>query len=178
MQIAQARRIGRRNIDGQIIGAIGKPRRPCLIIGNAVFRLLIGTNIDPDRASQRARLLQTLQGGGLPAIVKTEAVNQRTLLRQTKYARAWIAGLGQGRERAYFGKAETDAMDTGNGRAILIKTGGHAERIGEIEPHNMLRQNRFILRRRAETAQHIETAQGQPMRCFGGRVKSMGRSRR
>ena len=64
-----------------------------------------------------------------------------------------LPGCGRGVKRAYLGKTETDAMDTGNGCAVFVKTRRHAERISEIKPHNMLRQNRFILRRHTEAAQ-------------------------
>ena len=118
--------------------------------------------------------MQALQGCGLAAIIEAQTIDERTVLRQTKHARASISGLRQGRERAYLGKTETDAMDTGNGCAVFVKTRRHAERIGEIKPHNMLRQNRFILRRRTEAAQQVKPAQGQPMRRLGRQGEEHG----
>jgi len=61
-----------------------------------------------------------------------------------KLAGLGVAGLGRGGDRAAFDEAEAQAGKTVQGLAILVETGGEADRVGQAQPRDLCRQNRII----------------------------------
>jgi hypothetical protein len=68
---------------------------------------------------------------GCAVIIKTGAINQRLIQRQTKKSGARIAALSLMRDGSDFDKAKAERRKLSCSARVLIKTGGESNRIGE-----------------------------------------------
>ena len=107
---AQARRVGRGDVDRQIIGERRHPPDARRIIGDRGRRaVLVGADIDADDAAPRRRAVSRFAPPRLPAVVEAHAVDHRPVLGQPEQPRLRIARLRRGRERADLDEAEAAA---------------------------------------------------------------------
>ena len=101
-----------------------------------------------------------------PWAVEDKAIDHRFVGRETKQARARIAGLRQRRHRTDLGKAEAERKRCFNRLAVLVEAGGKADRIGKIEAKRLHREARIVGFRRAER-QPGQRPDRNPMRGLG-----------
>ena len=108
--------------------------------------------------SQKGR--QAPGDGGRALVVKTQAVNERSVLSKTKNPRLWIARLGFGGDCAEFGKPESQGgPDQGNCRIFVI-AGRQADGIGEAEAPQVLGEPWMAECRRWFPLRRLEQFQG------------------
>jgi hypothetical protein len=131
LQIAQAGRIGRRDVDGQIGGEPGETGNAGRIVADPVFGFLVGADIDADDAGLSRARGQPFRGGRMPLIVEAEPVDHRLVLAQPEDARSGVSGLRQRRYRADFCKAEAEPQQRVGHLGVLVEACRHAEWIGE-----------------------------------------------
>ena len=155
LQRAQARRIGRRNIDRQIISERCHAGDAGDIVGNAPpggGRILVRADIDADHgavADRAAIAGDTIRRRALPTIVEPEPVDHRLVLDQPEQARLRIARLGQRRQRSQFGKAKAKAVHLVCDPPILVITRRQSDRIGKADARHHGCQHRIGCQRRA-----------------------------
>ena len=133
LHVAQARRVRRGDVDGQIAGVGRKPGNAAFIVSDAVGAVLVGADIDADDAGAALAGGKPLFGGRVALIVEAQPVDHRFVRCQPEDARLRVAGLRQRRDRADLGKAEAEAKQRIGNLGVLVVAGGHAERIGEID---------------------------------------------
>ena len=93
LQIAQARRIRRRHVDGEIAGDGGEGLdQPDIVLG-AVGRIAVGADIDADDAALVGAGGKPRQRRRRAAIVEAEPVDDRLVGRQPENPRPRITGL-------------------------------------------------------------------------------------
>jgi hypothetical protein len=105
LQVAQARRIGRGDVDGKVAGDVIEVLDTLDVVGRAVGRILVGPELMPTtprggRASSRASCR------GVTAVVEAEPIDDRAVLAEPEDARARIALLWSRRDGADLGEAE------------------------------------------------------------------------
>src|SRR4051812_35230458 len=76
--------------------------------------------------------------------VETKAVNGRAGLCVTKHARSRIPGLRQRRYGTQFDKAKAEIQHFADHLALLVETGGKADRIRKSEAADRRTQDRII----------------------------------
>ena len=90
-------------------------------------------NVDAHRngrpSSTGAQFAQALCDRVRPVVIKTEAIDQRLLLRQSKDARLGISRLRFCGNRSDLDKAEPERCPCGNRNAAFIQSGGKSNRI-------------------------------------------------
>ena len=134
LQAAQAGRVGRGDIDGQIAGEGRKARHPFHIVGDPVGRVLVRADIDPDDAGLALAQGEPLHRVGMAAIVEAEAIDHRPIFRQPEQARLRVSILGAGRQRSDLDEAEAEPQQRIRHHRILVVAGGKPDRIGEGDP--------------------------------------------
>ncbi len=170
LQSAQARRVGRGDIDDEIIGQRSEAGHTQFVIGGGVDRIFILAEIDADDAWADAMPAVT---GDEPAatavhaiIVEAHAVDDGAVLDQAEQARARIAGLRARGDAADLDKAETQSQGAAIAFRILVKARGQADRVGKIELPQKLAQGGRGRSRRGRR-QHAQEPHGQTVRFFG-----------
>ncbi len=132
LEIPQPGRVGRRDVDGQIVGNLGESSHAERIILDPVGGVLVRPDIDADDA--RWPPPETGERPRKALVVEAEAVNDRAVLVKAKKARACVSFLGQGGQRAHFHEAESQREHGAWDFGVLVEAGGEAERIGELKP--------------------------------------------
>ena len=132
LQVPETRRIGRRDVDRQIVGAIGEAPDAEHEIGDEILAVLVGADIDPDHGAG-AQPFQALEHPVMTLIVEPHAVDHRVVFTDAEQAWARIARLRTRRHRADLDRAETEPGERTGDLGILVETGPHAERIGKID---------------------------------------------
>ncbi len=123
LQVAQARRVGRGNIDGDV----ARHRREALdqphIIGDAIGRILVGADIDADDAAGIARApASRARAPTVGALrIKAEPVDHAAIGIEPEHPRPRIAGLRQRRDGADFDKAEAEAQQRIGHLGVLVE---------------------------------------------------------
>ena len=152
LQIAQARRVRRRYVDGEI----ARHRREGLdqldIIGDAIGGILVGADIDADDAAEMRARRQPPQHRLGAVIVEAHAVDDGFVALQPEQPRPRIAGLRLRRHRADFDKAETQPQQRIRHLGALVEARRHADRIGKIQAEGPHRQF-WIVRPRPDRRQ-------------------------
>ena len=144
LQIAQARRVRRGDVDGEI----ARDRREHLdqpdVVGDAVGRILVGPDIDADDAALMRARRQPPQHRVGAVIVEAHAVDDGFVALQAKQPRPRIAALRLRRHRADLDKAETEPQQRVRHLGALVEARGHADRIGKIQAEGAHRQFRIV----------------------------------
>ena len=159
LQIAQARRIGRRHVDGEIAGDRREGLdQPHIILG-AVGRVAVGADIDADDAAVVGARGEPRQHRRRALVVEAEPVDHALVGLEPEQARPRIAGLRPRRHGADLDKAEAEAQQRVRHLRVLVEAGGDADRIGEIEPegaHRQLARDRAAGRADRHEAQRLD----------------------
>ena len=106
------------------------------------------------------------EGRRVAAVVEAVAIDERFVARQAEDARARVARLRPGRQRADLGEAQAKGEQRVRHLGVLVKAGGDAERVGKGEAERLDREARVVrcgLAPRAEA----QRAQRQPVRRLG-----------
>jgi hypothetical protein len=156
VQIAQAGRVRRGNINGEIAGNIGKAAQPRDIIGDPIGRIAIGANIDPDDAGGRRMPAQALMHARLTFVIEAEPVDQPRILAEAKNPRLRIAVLRARRHGAHLGKTQPATEQGVDHFGVLVESGRQPERIGKgqterIDPQAGIGGARTVLRQELES---------------------------
>ena len=88
LQIAQARRIGRGDVDGQVIGQFGEALDAQDIVGDEILAILVGADIDAERR-RHAQALEPGEGGVMALIVEAHAIDDAFGLAARGTGAAW-----------------------------------------------------------------------------------------
>ena len=140
LQIAQARRVRRGDVDGEI----ARDRRERLdqrdVIGDAIGRILVGPDIDADDAAMMGARSEPAQHGFGAVIVEAQAVDHGFIALQAKQPRPRIAALRLRRHGADFDKAETEPQQRVGHLGVLVEARSHADRIGKVQAEGAHRQ--------------------------------------
>ena len=144
LQVAQAGRVGRGNVDGEI----ARDRRERLdqahIVGDAVGGLLVGADIDADDAARVRRARKPAQHRLGALAVEAEPVDHALVGGEPEQARARIARLRLRRHGADLDEAEAEPEQRIGHLGVLVEPGRHADRIGEVEPEGPHREPRVV----------------------------------
>ena len=65
-------------------------------------------------------------------VVEAHAIDESAIGNKPEEARAGVSGLGEGGNGSHFDVTETEIAQTTGHRCVLVETGRHAERRGEI----------------------------------------------
>ena len=145
LQVAQAGRIGR----GNVAGEIARDRREHLdllhIVRDAILGVLVGADIDADDAARAHACGEPPQHHIGALAVEAEAVDHALIGRQPEQARPRIARLRQRRDSPDFDGAEAEPKQRIRHLGVLVEPSRHADRIGKVEPEGAHRQERIIL---------------------------------
>src|SRR5665213_3302600 len=144
LQIAQARRVGRGDVDGEIAGDGGESFDQLGVVADTVGAIAIGANIDADNAALVHARRQPLERGRRTLVVEAEPVNHALVRIEPEQAWTRIAGLWQRRDGTDLHKAEAKPQQGVRHLRVLVEAGGEADRIGEIKPERPDRQFRRI----------------------------------
>ena len=131
LQIAQAWRVGRGDVDGEIVGDRAHAGDARHVIADAILAVLAGADIHPDHAIAASR--QTWECGGLPFIVEAEAVDDGAVGGGAENAWGGIALLRLRRQRSDFDEAEPRGEERRKHSRVLVEACRHADRIAEVE---------------------------------------------
>src|SRR5690606_39196769 len=116
------------------------------IVGNAVFGILVGTDIDAHDAALACALRQTFKRRVMAFIIEAEAIDNRSIFNKAENARARIAALRTWCDGADFSEAETKFQQCIRHFGILVITGGHAKRIWELQSSDLDGKSRIVWR--------------------------------
>ena len=135
LQRAQILGIGRRDVDGDVVGMRIHAFQADQVVVDRIFDG--GDGVFANVQAQDAPVLTETgpldvgQEGVKTFVVEAQAIDECVGLGQAEHAGLGIAGLGLGRDRAHFHKAETHGAQTIDDAAVLIEPSGHAHPIGE-----------------------------------------------
>ena len=144
LQVAQARRVRRADVDHQERGQRADQACALGVVGDGVLgRGHLGlADVHPDR-----------HVGGVPGqpqrefarsvIVEPHPVEQGLVVGQPEHPRLRIAGLGLRGHRADLGVAETQRAPGVQARAVLVEPGGQADRAGKPDAEHRALQHRI-----------------------------------
>src|SRR5690606_38177388 len=130
LQVAEAGRVRRGDVDRQIVGERRKHADARDIVRGAVVAVAIGADIDAEDASGLAPV-EALGEGLVTLIIEAQAVDERAVARQPEKPRQRIARLGERRDGADFDEAEAEAEELVGDGAVLVEAGGKTDRIGQ-----------------------------------------------
>ncbi len=166
LQGAQARRVGRGDVGGEIVRQPPQAGQAGDIVLDAVGRVLVGPDIGPDIAMAAGAPRQAFGEDLKPLVVEAHAVDHRLVLRQAKQARARIAVLRQGRDSARLDKAEAGGQHGVGHLGVLVEAGGQAHAAAQMHAGQGDRQQRIIRRPVAGPKAGLQRLDGQAMGVF------------
>ena len=142
LQRAQARRIGRGDVDGEIVRPPPQPLQAQHIVAHPVGGVLVGPDIGPDNPASGPRVEPP--GEGLQAlVVEAHPVDHRAVFAETEQARARITGLGQGRDRAAFDETQPGPQHGVRDLGVLVEPRRQADAAGQGQAAQARGQDRF-----------------------------------
>jgi hypothetical protein len=162
----QARRVRRRHVDGEIARDRREQADEARIIGGAIVRILVGSDIDADDAGIGGARHQTPQHDVAAVIVEAHAVEHGFVARQTKQARTRIAGLRTRGHRTDFDETEAEAKQRIRHFGVLVEARRHADRVRKAEAKGLDRK-RKVIRPRHRRRQQLQPANGETVCVFG-----------
>ena len=133
MQLPQARRVGRADVDRQIVRNDAHCPDARNIIGDPVRAVLVGADVDADNAATRTAFEQALVRGGMAMVVEAQAVDHRAILAQPEQPRLVVPGLRLRGDRADLDEAEAEAQHLPGDLGILVEPGGEADRRRKVD---------------------------------------------
>ncbi len=140
---SEARRVGRGDVGGEVVGERPEPAQARHIVRRPIGRLLVGPDVGPDDPGDAAAA--EVGGEGLQAhAVEAVAVDHGAVLGQAEHARAGVAGLGQGRDRAALHEAEPGGQHGVRDLGVLVEARGQAKAVGQAQTGELHRQNRIV----------------------------------
>ena len=151
-------RVGRGDVDRQIVGEAGEARHPVDIVGDAVGGVAVGAEIDADDAAAAAAPARRRATASWPSLLKP----RRLMIARCSAAgrgAARIAGLRPRRHGADLDEAEAEREQRVGHLAVLVEAGGEPDRIGEIEAEKLPPEPRI-----APAARGWKPARSAPMR--------------
>jgi hypothetical protein len=127
LQGAEARRVRRGDVDGEIGGQPPQPFQPGHVVADAVGGVLVGPDVGPHHARSApgepvGERLQAL-------VVEAHAVDHRAVLGEPEQPRPRIARLRQGRDRAALHEAEAGPEHGGEHLGVLVEAGRQAHHV-------------------------------------------------
>ena len=188
LQVAQALRVGRGDIDGDVAGVLVHAGEAEQVIagGFLVRRVLVLADVDAEHAVV-AGLLHVAHQRVDAGVVEAEPVDDRLVVLQAEHPRLRVARLRPRRGGAHFDEAEAERAERVEVVGVLVQPRGQADRVGKAQPERFHRQ---VLRRPRDEAQqvaavgHVQAVEGQPVRGLriereqqGAQVRIHGQSR-
>ena len=139
LQAPEAGRIGRADVDRQVVGHILQvPDAGQVVGGNRVvvqWRHLALSDVATYRylgpAPGLSQHVQAARQGLAAVVVEAHAVDQAPFRHQPEQARRGVAGLGMGGHRAQLDEAEAEGGPNGGRFAVLVQAGGQTHRSGQ-----------------------------------------------
>src|SRR5690606_22025434 len=95
--------------------------------------LLLADTHAYDEVARARQAAQVVQRGGDAPVGKAHAVDPRPVVGQAEDARARVAGLGIGGQRADLDVAEAERRQAGGDLRLLVEARGDAEHVGEAQ---------------------------------------------
>ena len=93
LQVAQARRVGRGDVDREVAGDVVECLDAAHVVGDAVGRFLVGADVDADDAASACGACSRASAACMPAVVEAEPIDDGVVARQPEHARGGIAEL-------------------------------------------------------------------------------------
>ena len=166
LQVAQAGRVGRRDVDGEIAHHRREHLDQLHIVGDAVGAVLVGADIDADDAALIRTRREPAQHRVGALAVEAEPVDDALVARQPKHARARIASLRPRRHGADLDEAEAELEQCIGHLGVLVEPRRHPDRIREIESEGAHRKPR-IVRHQLDEGRDLQRQDGEPVRVLG-----------
>jgi len=164
LQAAEARRVGRRDVDRDIRAQRAEFLETGDVVGDAVCCVLVGADVDAADAGVALDGGQVSSRRGDAFIVEPQAVDDGLVFNQTEDARLRVAGLRARRHRSGFDKSETEGQHRFRDLRVLVKAGRESNRVGEFEPQRLHAQSRVVRFQRGFGVDDAERFDGQAMR--------------
>ena len=144
LKVAQAWRIGRREINGYIIRhRPGRTQTSKVILGGILIgSYFIFPNIDTQNTVKTSGGTNVFHSGGNTFIVKSHPVDNSFLGNQPEQAGLFIARLRPGRQRTHFHKTESGLAKSAYRIRFLVHSGGKSHPVGEFHPQDFHRIRR------------------------------------
>jgi acetyl esterase/lipase len=161
LQGAQARRVGRGDIDREIVRQTPQPPEPRHIVGDAILGVLVGPDVGPDHARPAAPVRQALGEGLHPSVVEAHAVDDRAIPTQPEQPRLGIAGLRQGRDRAAFHEAEPGFEHRIGDLGVFVEARRQTDAVGQLQPGDLGRQHGVAAAGRMRSQPGLQGLDGQ-----------------
>ena len=134
LQRAQARGVGRGDVDGEVIGHGRQARNAGNVIRHGVFAVAVLADIGADDAAFAAPRLEPRRDIVQTFAVKSQAVDDRAVLFQPEQARLGVARLRARRHRAHLDKSETKTEHRVRHLGVFVEARRQPDRIGKAPP--------------------------------------------
>ncbi len=144
LQVAQARCVRRRHVDGEIAGDRREGFDQPNVILDPILRILVGADIDADNAAATEAFAEPCERRRRALPVEAEPVDHALVGSEPEDARTLIAGLGPRRHRSDLDEAEAQPQQRIGNRGVLVKARGNSDRIGKIAPKGADAERRVI----------------------------------
>ena len=151
LQVAQAGRVGRGDVEGQIVGERGEGPDAKHIVRDAVGGVLVGADVDADHALAAAALSRA-RARSKPSLLKPKRLMTAASSRRRNRRGPGVAVLRPRRQRADLDEAEAEAQHRARNLGVLVEAGGEAERIGKSQSQGLDRKPRIGGRRLSPAA--------------------------
>ena len=148
LKLAKILRVGRGDVDGDVVGVVVDLVEALFIVGKRIFDRRDGVLADVDAENAAAQT----EGVGAAEVfdhlvaafvVEAHAVDDALGRDDAEAAGLRIAGLGERRDRADFDVAEAEGAEGVHADAVLVHAGGKTDRVGEAQAHHF---NRILVR--------------------------------
>lgn len=135
LQAAQAGRVRRADVDGDVAGVgVDLVQADQVVVDRALHRgIEVLADVDPQHAAILRRTHPRQQVVDA-VVVETHAIDDRVGLRQAEQARPGIARLRSRSDGADLDEAETELAEPVDGVAVLVQARGQPHRVGKPRP--------------------------------------------
>ena len=132
LEVAEAGRVRRADVDHEVVGVRGEPPGA---VGEVGDRLGLGdapglADVGADRAG--AAMCEPARRGRGAVVVEAHAVDQRAIAGQPEHPGPRVAGLRLGGDRADLDEAEAEREQRAHAPGVLVEPGGEPERAGQL----------------------------------------------
>ncbi|SVJ78053.1 Uncharacterised protein [Klebsiella pneumoniae] len=154
LQAAQAGRVRRADVDGDVAGVgVDLVQADQVVVDRALHRgIEVLADVDPQHAAILRRTHPRQQVVDA-VVVETHAIDDRVGLRQAEQARPGIARLRSRSDGADLDEAETELAEPVDGVAVLVQARGQPHRVGKLQAQHRDRQTGRLGRQQAVQAQ-------------------------